>query len=81
MKNMEGRQVEIGKDMEFQLAFFPYFPYHFTIFFRIFHIFSHNSTLFSSIFSISFQFSTYFSSIFFIEIGKDKENMEENQVE
>jgi hypothetical protein len=39
-----------------------YFPYLFTIFFRIFHIFS----LFSSIFSISFHYSTYFSSVFFI---------------
>jgi hypothetical protein len=42
--------------------FLPYFPYHFTTFFRIFHIFS----LFSSIFSISFHYLTWVSSVFFI---------------
>jgi hypothetical protein len=75
-----------------RLAFLPYFPYHFTIFFHIVPIFSP----FSSVFSISFHYSTDFSSIFSKLISdkigkirkksklnseKDMEIMEETQVE
>jgi hypothetical protein len=62
--------------ISFQLTFLPYCPYHFTIFFCIFHIISHFNLLFfhifhiisqfSSVFSISFHYSSHVSSIIFI---------------